>query len=75
MSIVSGEISIIDRQKNKLPIADRLENIKNDIAKLEAEKDELLQGKPDIKRANRLTAIDKQLAILRVRLANATGSK
>lgn len=61
--------------KDKLPFADRLEKIKNDIAKLEAEKNELLQGKADIKRAARLVAVDKQLAILRVRLQNATGTK
>jgi len=65
-------IDIFSWLKDKLPIADRLEKIKNDIAKLEAEKKELLDGQADIIKARRITAVNKQLDVLRTRLQNAT---
>ncbi len=67
-------IDIFSWLKDKLPIADRLEKIKNDIAKLEKEKKELLNAKSTIKTSKRLTWIDDRLDTLNKRLQNATSS-
>jgi len=63
-------LSILDWLKNKLPIPNRVEGIKNTIDKLERERNEILLHKAEIKSANRLTIIDKQLLDLRKRMQN-----
>lgn len=60
----------LDKLLSKLPIANRVEGIKNSINKLERERNEILLHKAEVKSANRLVAIDKQLFILRDRLSN-----
>lgn len=63
-------LNILDWLKNKLPIPNRVEAIKNNIDKLEKERNDILLHKAEIKFANRLLAIDGQLSILRKRLQN-----
>ena len=75
MGIFGAILDILNWGKDKLPIANRLEKIKNDIDKLERERNELLQGNPDKKKSDRIIAIDKQLAILRTRMQNACPDK
>ncbi len=70
MSIAGGVISILDWLKNKLPIPDRVEGIKNTIDKLERERDDIYKQKATVKGASRLNAIDMQLSDLRKRLQN-----
>lgn len=66
--------SILNWVKDKLPIPNRLEGIKNEISKLEKERGGLLNAKPDVKRAKRLDWIDNRLDTLRRMLANSTNS-
>ena len=73
MSVISAVFSILDWLKNKLPIPNRVEGIKNQIDKLERERSEILIHKAEVKSANRLIAIDKQLLDLRKRLQNIAG--
>jgi len=61
---------IISWLKDKLPIPNRVEGIKNQIDKLEKEKNEITLHKAEVRSANRLVVIDKQLSILRKRLQN-----
>ena len=63
-------LSILDWLKNKLPIPNRVEGIKNKIDKLEKERNDILLHKAEVRLANRLIAIDEQLLILRKRLQN-----
>lgn len=63
-------ISIADWLKNKLPIPNRVEGIKNEIDKLETERSKILVYKADIKKADRLAWIDNRLLLLRKRLQN-----
>jgi len=63
-------LSILDWLKNKLPISNRVERIKNNIDKLERERNEILTHRVEVKSANRLIVIDKQLFDLRKRLQN-----
>lgn len=63
-------LSILDWLKNKLPISNRVERIKNNIDKLERERNEILTHRVEVKSANRLIVIDKQLSDLRKRLQN-----
>lgn len=63
-------LNILDWLKNKLPIPNTVEAIKNNIDKLERERNEILLHKAEVKFANRLMAIDEQLFILRKRLSN-----
>lgn len=60
----------LDKLLGKLPIANRVEKIKNDIDKLEREKNEILLHKAEVSKANRLVVIDKQLFDLHKRLQN-----
>lgn len=63
-------LNILDWLKNKLPIPNRVEAIKNNIDKLEKERNDILLHKAEVKFANRLVAIDGQLLTLRKRLSN-----
>ncbi|MFA6067514.1 MAG: hypothetical protein WC810_02935 [Janthinobacterium sp.] len=65
---------ILDWVKNKIPIQDRLEKIKNDIDKLERQEYELLKQDTTPERMARLGAIRHQLSILNKRLRNSTQS-
>ena len=67
-------VDILSWLKDKLPIADRLEKIKNDITKLENEKNTILVSKANVKKAKRLAWINSQLYILNRRLQNASNS-
>ena len=74
MSIAAGIVSILNWLKDKLPIANRLEKIKNDIDKLKREKKEILAKPWSQKNADRIIAIDNQLDVLNVRMQNACGN-
>lgn len=63
-------LSILDWLKNKLPIPNRVERIKNEIDKLEKEKNAIILRKAEIKQALRLQFIIERLADLRKRLQN-----
>lgn len=68
-------IDILSWAKDKLPIPNRLEAIKNEIIKLEKEKNALLISKADPKKAKRLLWINDKLDTLNKRLQNASDSK
>jgi hypothetical protein len=68
-------IDILSWAKDKLPIPNRLEAIKNQIAQLEKERQDLLNGKADIKSARRVIWIESRLDLLNVRVSNALDSK
>lgn len=74
MSIAGGVVSILDWMKDKLPIPNRLEAIKNQIAQLEKERQDLLNVKATIKISKRITCIDDRLKLLRIRMQNASNS-
>ena len=74
MGIASSVLSILDFLKDKLPIASRLEKIKNDIDKLEAEKKQLLGVPANVRNSKRLNVIDDKLVVLRKRVLNSTGA-
>ena len=74
MSIVSGVISILDWVKDKLPIQDRKERWKNQLAELKQEKTKLLKGDCNEKKAIRLINIDIAIDKLNRLLENSTGS-
>jgi hypothetical protein len=65
---------ILNWVKDKLPIPNRLEAIKNEIQKLEAERQGLLRGNADAKKSKRVISINVRLDLLNVRLRNATNS-
>jgi hypothetical protein len=69
---MGGWGSLLDRVTSWLPIPKRIERIKNTIDKLERERNDILLHKAEISKANRLTAIDNQLADLRKRLQNSS---
>ena len=70
MGVAGGVISILDWLKDKLPIPNRVEGIKNTIDKLERERNDILLHKAEVRFANRLIVIDGQLLNLRKRLCN-----
>jgi hypothetical protein len=74
MSIAGSVLSIFDWLKDKLPVPNRLEAIKNEIFKLEEEGKALTYGKADSKKSQRLVWIDNRLKLLNRRLQNATNS-
>ena len=65
---------LLNWAKDKLPIPNRLEGIKNEINKLETERKELLNAEATVKSSKRITWIDARLVKLRGMLANSTGS-
>jgi len=67
-------LNILDWLKNKLPIPNRLEGIKNEIDKLEKERTSLLSGGADVKKAKRIIVINDRLDKLAGMLKNATGN-
>ena len=68
-------LSILDWLKDKLPIPNRVEGIKNEIDKLEREKNDILLHKAEDAKARRLQFIIGRLADLRKRLQNIAGDK
>ena len=66
-------LNILDWLKNKLPIPNRVEAIKNNIDKLERERNEIILHKAEHKKALRLQFIIERLANLRHRLQNISG--
>lgn len=72
MSIVGSIFSILDWVKDKLPIQDRKERWRNELDKLQKEKETLLKGKPDAKKANRLSVIELRIAELLQLFKNQT---
>jgi len=58
MSIAKGIISIIDWLKDKLPIQDRKERWKNELDNFIKERETLLKGKCDEKKAARLDKLN-----------------
>ena len=73
--MINEILSIFNWAKDKLPIPNRLEAVKNEIDKLEVERNAILLYKADVKKANRLEYIDSRLYLLRKRLQNALDSK
>jgi hypothetical protein len=67
-------LNILDWLKDKLPIPNRLEGIKNEIDKLETEKSRLLLEKADVKKSKRVDWINNRLMLLNKRMQNATNS-
>ena len=67
-------LNILDWIKDKLPIPNRLEGIKNEIDKLEKEKSHLLLEKADGKKSKRVAWINDRLVVLNSRLRNASNS-
>lgn len=67
-------IDILSWAKDKLPIPNRLEGIKNEIYRLEKEQEDLLHGETSFKTAKRVIWIDNRLKLLYKRLQNATGN-
>lgn len=65
---------ILNWAKDKLPIPNRLEAIKNQIIQLEKERQDLLNGQATAKSAKRIIWIDSRLDLLNKRVQNATGS-
>lgn len=63
-------LSILDWAKNKLPIQNRVEKMKNDLDKLRTEKTMLLQGDFNDKKATRLRAVNAHIEQLERRLCN-----
>ena len=63
-------IGIFSWLKDKLPIPNRVEGIKNEIDKLKAERSKILVFKAEVKKGVRLTWINKRLSLLRRRLSN-----
>ena len=70
MGIGAGVISILDWLKDKLPIQDRKERWRNQIADLKKQRKELLKGKADAKKVKQLADIDKRIAHLEQLLSN-----
>ena len=68
-------VDILSWAKDKLPIPNRLEAIKNQIAALEKEKKDLFNGKATVKTSKRIAWIDARLKLLYTRLQNALDSK
>ena len=60
----------LDKLLGKLPIANRVEGIKNSIDKLESERSVILVHKANEKNSRRLEYIDAHLLELRKRLQN-----
>ena len=67
-------LNILNWGKDRLPIPKRLEGIKNEIDKLERERNAILISKADIKKAKRVAWIDARLLKLNGMLKNSTGS-
>jgi hypothetical protein len=65
---------ILNWAKDKLPIPDRLEAIKNEILKLEKERKDLLQGEANAKKSKRVIWINDRIELLNKRLQNASNS-
>ena len=74
MSILSSLLSILDWGKDKIPIQDRKERWKNEIENLIKERNNLLQGEADAKKAKRVTDIDKRIAYLNQLFKNASSN-
>jgi hypothetical protein len=74
MSIAGGVVSILDWIKDKLPIPNRLEAIKNEIAKLEKEQEDLKHAEATLKNARRDVWITDRLKLLNKRMQNACGA-
>ena len=74
MSVFDGIISILDWVKDKLPIQNRVERWKNEIDKLTKERDELLKGKWDSKKAARYLVIESRIDKLFGMLKNKADS-
>jgi len=70
--MLSGVVSILDWLKDKLPIQNRKERWKNDIDNLTKEREVLLRGECNEKKAHRLEYIDKRLAELNQLCKNST---
>jgi hypothetical protein len=68
-------LDIISWAKDKLPIPNRVEGIKNEIDKLETERSAILVKKWEVKMARRLEYIDGRLLFLRRRVQNIAGDK
>lgn len=62
--------SLLDRITSWLPIQKPTERLKNELAKLEIERSELLISKADVKNAKRMCAIDKRITELNRLLVN-----
>ena len=67
-------VDILDWAKDKLPIPNRLEAIKNEIVKLETERKVLLGKQATVKSAKRIVWIDDRIELLNKRLQNASNS-
>jgi hypothetical protein len=70
VSIFAGIISILDWAKEKIPIQDRKERWKNELDNLTKEKEKLLQGECDVKKAQRLDLVNSRIAYLNQLLRN-----
>lgn len=58
----------------KIPLQDRKERWKNELENLEREKNEILISKADVKKAKRVTDIDKRIAYLNQLLKNSSNA-
>jgi hypothetical protein len=59
---------------DKIPIQGRTERWKNEVDNLQKERDKLLKGECDEKKADRLLVIDKRISYLLQLLKNKAGS-
>lgn len=62
----------LDKLLGVLPIQKRKERWKNEIDNLSKERNELLKGKCDEKKANRIVAIDQRIAYLNQLFKNSS---
>lgn len=69
---IMGWGGFFDKLLGKLPIQDRKERWKNEIDNLRKEKERLLKGDADAKKALRVIAINKRLLYLEQLLKNAS---
>ena len=74
MSIVGAILDILAKIAQKLPIQDRKERWKNQLASLKKERTKLLKGEANEKKANRLIAIDNRINELNRLLENSSDS-
>jgi len=68
-------LDILSWLKDKLPIQNRIERYKNELDKLEKEREKLLQNPATTERAIRLVHIDNRIEYYRGLLKNVSDSK
>jgi len=68
--MIESILSILNWVKDKLPIQDRKERWKNELAKLEIERKELLKGEADAKKVARLEYVDRRIVYYNQLLKN-----